>query len=83
MATDSHIHRGIVHGRMIELVDDTGLPDGQEVAVVLSPVTNGLTDAPIGEGLRRAFGAWAEDSAELDDFLREIRRNRRRRGTES
>ena len=33
---------------------------------------------PPGEGLRRAFGAWAEDAEQLDAFLAEIRRSRQR-----
>jgi len=29
-----------------------------------------------GEGLRRSFGAWAEDAEELDEFLRQVYRER-------
>jgi hypothetical protein len=30
-----------------------------------------------GEGLRRSFGAWAEDAEELDDYLASNRRRRK------
>jgi hypothetical protein len=32
---------------------------------------------PPGEGLRRSFGAWAEDAEELDDYLADSRRRRK------
>ncbi len=76
MATDSQVHRGIVHGRTIQLDDEIGLPDGQEVTVTVEPVKVGEL-AP-GEGLRRAFGAWADEAGELDEFLKEIRHSRQR-----
>jgi hypothetical protein len=49
-----------------------GLPDGQAVSVTHVP-----TLAP-GDGLRRAFGSWSEDPAGIDEFLRQIRDDRRR-----
>ncbi len=68
---------GVVRGKTIELAEAPGLPDGQAVTVTLKPV--GLNDdLPPGEGLQRAFGAWAEDAKELDEFLVEVRRARRR-----
>lgn len=70
--------RGVVRGRTVELVQESGLPDGQEVTVILNPVR------PIssGEGLRRAFGAWANDAEELEQFLEWNRQQRKagRRG---
>jgi hypothetical protein len=30
---------GIIHGRIIELTDDPGLPDGDQVRVVVWPVS--------------------------------------------
>lgn len=65
------ILRGTVHGRLIELDREAGFPDGQAVSVSLRP------SLPPGEGLRRSFGAWAEDSSELDQFLEQIRRARK------
>lgn len=72
--------RGIVHGRMIELENEPGLPDGQSVTVVVQPTNAAIEDT---EGtspsarLRRAFGAWAEDAEELDEYLAWNRRQRR------
>jgi hypothetical protein len=43
---------------VIELTEDSGLPDGQEVSVVLRPVEEAHAR---GEGLKRAFGGWAEN----------------------
>jgi hypothetical protein len=31
--------KGIVHGKVIELEQEPGLPDGQEVSVTLQPIT--------------------------------------------
>jgi hypothetical protein len=66
----THVH-GTIHGKLIELSEETGLPDGQEVTVFLQPSAQ-KTDRlslPPGEGLRRAFGAWAEDAEALDEYL--------------
>jgi len=64
---------GIVRGKHLDLDAETGLPDGQQVSVVIRPVQEKL---PPGEALRRAFGAWADDSEGLDEFLAEMRRSR-------
>lgn len=66
--------RGIVHGKTIELPEETGLPEGQEVRVTLEPVTPKL---PAGEGIRRSAGAWAEDAEELDKYLEWNRQQRK------
>jgi len=50
--------RGKVHGRMIELSEDAGLAEGQEVEVQLRPT---VPPQPWGEGLRRCAGALADD----------------------
>ena len=63
--------KGIIHGKTIELEQESGLPDGSQVAVVLQPTL------VAGDGLRRAFGGWAGEDAELDEFLTEMRRNRK------
>ena len=36
-----------------------------------------VKDLPPGEGLRRSFGAWAEDAEELDKFLEWSRQQRK------
>ncbi len=69
--------RGVIHGKMIQLAEEAGLPDGQEVSVSLKPVEPGETPWPPGEGLRRAFGGWAEDAEELDQFLEWNRQQRK------
>ncbi len=54
------------------------LPEGQAVSVIVKPVASGAEKLPPGEGLRRAFGAWADEATELDEFLAETRRLRQR-----
>ena len=70
----SSTHQGIVHGRTIQLDEEPGLPDGQAVTVVVQPNTAKLLP---GEGLCRAFGAWAEDAEELDKYLEWNRQQRK------
>ena len=70
--------RGVVHGKMIELEHAPGLPDGQPVGVTIEPLAAAeARQLPPGEGLRRAFGAWAEDAAELDRYLEWNRQQRK------
>ena len=56
---------GIIHGRTIEMTETIPLPDGQEVAVTVTPIARKL---PPGEGIRRSAGAWAEDAAAKKDL---------------
>ena len=67
--------KGVIRGKMIELEREPGLPDGQEVSVTVEPVPTPRL-AP-GEGLRRSFGAWAEDAEELDKYLEWNRQQRK------
>lgn len=72
---------GTVHGKTIELEQEPGLPDGQQVKVTVHavpPAPAGENHLPPGEGLRRSAGAWADDAEELDKFLEEVRRSRKR-----
>lgn len=64
---------GRVHGQTIEFDEPLPCDDGQRVRVMLIPDQAAVTgDAlPPGEGLRRAFGAWADDAEELDRFIEE------------
>jgi hypothetical protein len=66
--------RGVVHGKVIQLETEIGLPDGQQVTVTVRPVRT--TSAAPGDGLRRSAGAWADDPEGLDAYLEEIRRTR-------
>jgi hypothetical protein len=71
---------GVVHGKTIELDDETGFPDGQQVKIIIQPVsgTEGLSKRlPPGEGIRRSAGAWANDAEELDKYLEWNRRQRK------
>jgi hypothetical protein len=77
-----HIFEGVVHGRMIELSQESGLPEGQAVSVIVQPVVKQVEQLPPGEGLRRAFGAWSDEAAELDKFLAETRQLRQRKRPE-
>lgn len=84
--------KGVIHGKIIELDREAGLPDGQEISVIVESVTAStplrpgaflsdetrrqweeawaeVQDLPPGEGLRRAFGAWAKDAEQVDQFL--------------
>jgi hypothetical protein len=64
--------KGTVHGKVIELDQEPGLPDGQQVTVALQPVL------PPGEGIRQSAGAWADAGEELDAWLDEMQRSRQR-----
>jgi hypothetical protein len=68
--------KGIIRGNSIELERPVGLPDGQEVTVIVRP-TNGAGSLPPGEGLRRSAGAWADDVAGLDEYLEWNRQQRK------
>jgi hypothetical protein len=71
----SKLIRGKVHGRTIELAEDLGLAEGQEVDVHVRVRT-----APVvwGDGLRRCAGALADEWTEEDDrILAEIQQDRK------
>lgn len=74
---------GTVHGRTIELTEAPGLPDGQQVTVVLQfdGGENGSSAVPDIEAMRkrllRSFGAWKEDGEELDKYLEWNRQQRK------
>ena len=74
--TPATIFKGIVRGRSIELERPVGLPDGQEVTVIVR-ASNGAEKLPPGEGLRRSAGAWADDAAGLDEYLEWNRQQRK------
>ena len=65
----NRILHGIVHGKTIQLTDDPGVPSGQEVEVVVTPLS--ATNATWGEGLRRCAGALADEWTEEDDRILE------------
>jgi hypothetical protein len=79
MATGINDLRGVIHGKTIELVDDCGLPEGQPVRVTVQPVTAEPNARACATGLAASFGAWADDSQALDEYL-DWNRQRRKVG---
>ncbi len=69
--------RGFIRGKTIDLDEETGLPEGQEVSVSLRPVSSADSTQSSGEGLKRAFGGWSDDAAGLDEFLEWNRQQRK------
>jgi hypothetical protein len=62
------VMHGKVHGRTIELDEDLGLADGQQVQVQVKVLP---TSPKWGEGLKRCAGALADDP-EWDVIMEEI-----------
>jgi hypothetical protein len=70
--------QGVVHGKTIELSEDPGVADGQQVEITIRTVP---TPRPWGEGLRRCAGAFAADWTEEDDRIFEQMHLDRKRDT--
>jgi len=67
--------RGIVHGRTIEVTQDLGVADGQQVEVVVTVIPG---KDQWGDGLRRCAGALAGEWTDEDDrILAEIHQDRK------
>lgn len=64
---------GVIHGKTIQLTEDPGMSDGQEVHVVLAPVPPA---ASWGDGIRRSAGGWADDP-EMDAVMERIQEDRK------
>ena len=77
MASHSESHRGVIHGRMIELEQDAGLPEGQEVTVTVRPLVRHEEKLAAGDGIRRSAGGWSDDTQGLDEFLQWNRKQRK------
>lgn len=70
------IMHGKAQGRTIVLDEPLGLPLGQDVEVVVTPVAS---RRPWGEGIRRSAGALADSWSDEDDrILAEIQEDRKR-----
>jgi hypothetical protein len=70
----TRIMHGIVHGKIIELDQEVGVPDGQQVQVAVQIVPTPARTEPWGEGLRRCAGALAGIpglDADMELILRE------------
>jgi hypothetical protein len=68
------IHHGTIRGRTIEIADDLGLCEGQQVEVQLRLLPNGIRKP--GEGYLRTEGALADDT-EWDAVMDEIHKSRK------
>lgn len=66
---------GVVHGKIIALEQDLGLPEGQEVVLTIRPVVPPTGRQP-GEGFLRTEGALADDT-EWDAIMEEIYQSRK------
>lgn len=67
---------GRIHGKHIELEEDLGIADGQEIEVIIKPIK---PQRPWGEGLKRSAGALAESWTDEDDrILEQIYQDRKR-----
>ena len=64
---------GKVHGRTIELDEDPGVVDGQEVEIQMKVVP---TARKWGDGIRRSAGGWI-DYPEMDDIMEKIYHERK------
>jgi hypothetical protein len=69
----SVVIHGVVHGNTIELKGSPGVPDGQEVEVVVRAIEPAR---PWGEGILRSAGVLADDPY-WDDIMAEIQRERK------
>jgi hypothetical protein len=65
---------GKVHGRTIELDEDIGIPEGEEVELELRVIPKAIQKP--GEGFLRTEGALAEDT-EWDAIMEEVYRDRK------
>ncbi len=64
---------GKVHGKTIELDEDLGVPEGQEVEVQVKIVQ---PNRPWGEGILRSAGGWA-GYAEMDAIMEKTHQDRK------
>ncbi|WP_174377929.1 hypothetical protein [Singulisphaera acidiphila] len=65
---------GRVHGKTIELDEDPGVAEGQEVEVQVTLITRSSRQP--GEGFLRTEGALADDT-EWDDIMEEVHQARK------
>jgi hypothetical protein len=73
--------RGVIHGKTIELVEDLGLTEGQEVDVVVR-VRKQRPESEWGQGILNSAGAMAPFwTADDDRILAEIEQDRRQPST--
>jgi len=66
---------GRVHGKTIELTEELGIPEGQEVEITVRIVSS-IKTRRTGEGLLRTEGALADDPY-WDAIMEEIHQERK------
>jgi hypothetical protein len=67
---------GVIHGKVIQLTEELGLAEGQEVQVFVKAIP---PNSPWGDGLRRCAGALADEWTGADDrILEELYQERKR-----
>ena len=71
----SKIVHGVVHGKTIELADELGVPERQEVEITVRIVPS-IKAARTGEGLLLTEGALADDPY-WDAIMEEVRQERK------
>jgi hypothetical protein len=64
---------GKVRGRTIELAEDPGVAEGQEVELQLEVIPS---TSKWGEGIRRSAGGWA-DCPEMEAIMEKIHQERK------
>lgn len=64
--------KGVVHGKTIELEQEPGLPEGQVVTVLVTPVKTP------GEGISQSAGGWADSDHELEEWQTQMQHGRQR-----
>ncbi|HVA47881.1 MAG TPA: hypothetical protein VNH11_16045 [Pirellulales bacterium] len=64
---------GVVRGRTIELVEDLGVAEGQQVELQVRIMPQ---REEWGEGIRRSAGGWA-DCPEMDAIMEQIQQERK------
>ena len=64
---------GVVHGRTIELDEDLGVSEGQEVEVQVKLV---IKKGTWGEGIRRSAGGW-NNHPEMGAIMEKIQQDRK------
>jgi len=67
------IRDGYLHGKTIELEEDTGLPDGVYLRIILESPDISLDEQK--ERLKSLCGAWSDDPS-LEDIFDEIQQER-------
>ncbi len=77
MAVFKKVISGVIRGKVIELENEPGLPEGQPVRVTVEPLPRAEQLLSPGEGLRRSAGAWSDDREGLDKFLEWTRQQRK------